>query len=89
MSDLSYLVAKQKQDKVDYYKNQEELQTRRRIKAELEEIKAEIGKQYDIVEKDNLYCAEGLEMAYNILDDYINKADCNNDCEHCEEIDNE
>ncbi len=42
MSDLSYLIAKQKQDKFDYYKNQEELQTRRRITEELEEIKAEL-----------------------------------------------
>ena len=54
-----------------------------KLETELEEIKAEIGKQYDRVEKDNLYCAEGLEMAYNILDNHINKADCDNDCEHC------
>ena len=46
MSDLLYLVAKQRQDGIDYYKNQEELQTRRRIKAEFEEVKAEIKEWY-------------------------------------------
>lgn len=45
MSDLSYLVAKHRQDKFDYYKNQEEMQTRRRIIEELEKIKGEI-KEY-------------------------------------------
>ena len=46
MSDLLYLIAKQRQDAIDYYKNQEELQTRRRIKAEFEEVKAEIKEWY-------------------------------------------
>lgn len=45
MSDLSYLVAKQRQDIIDYYKNLDELQTRRRIKEEVEkEEKAKANK---------------------------------------------
>lgn len=46
MSDLLYLIAKQRQDGIDYYKKQQELQTRRRIKAEFEEVKAEIKEWY-------------------------------------------
>ena len=40
---------------------------------EIEDIKAEIDEQYDIVKRDNIYRAEGLEMAAEIIDKHIGK----------------
>ena len=58
-------------------------------KAELEEIKAEIEAEIekefylpDIVAEQNIRA--GYLGALAIVDKHINKADCNNDCEHCE-----
>ena len=60
------------------------------LQTELEEIKAEID---DMI--NNEYCGDGnddelitygLKLARQKLDKHINKADCNNDCEHCEWI---
>ena len=39
----------------------------------IEEIKAEIDEQYDIAWRDNVYRAEGLEMAEEIIDKHMNK----------------
>lgn len=36
----------------------------------IEKIKAEIDEQYDRVHPYNIYCAEGLEMAEEIIDKY-------------------
>lgn len=36
----------------------------------LDEIRAEIDEQYDRVHPYNISCAEGLEMALNIIDKY-------------------
>ena len=44
---------------------------KKRIDAEvLDKIKAEIDEQYDRVHPYNISCAEGLEMALNIIDKY-------------------
>ena len=53
------------------------------FKAELEEIKAEIDNIRDVEVTDgNIYVNEVNVL--EILDNHINKADCDNDCEHCE-----
>ena len=39
----------------------------------IEKIKAEIDEQYDIAWRDNVYRAEGLEMAEEIINKHINK----------------
>lgn len=39
----------------------------------IENIKAEIDEQYDIAWRDNVYRAEGLEMAEEIINKHINK----------------
>lgn len=72
MSDLSYLVAKQRQDKFDYYKIREELQTRRRIIGELEKIKAEINEEdIDCQYEDDYVYSGGLQKAIEIIDNRI------------------
>lgn len=52
-----------------------------RLIEELEEIKAEIE-----ADSENRTSEEqiGMEYATEIIDNHINKADCDNDCEHCE-----
>ena len=42
-----------------------------RIIKAIEDIKAEIDEQYDRVHPYDISCAEGLEMALNIVDKYI------------------
>ena len=37
----------------------------------IEDIRADIDEQYDIVKRDNIYCAEGLEMALDVIDRHI------------------
>ena len=52
------------------------------LQAELEEIKAEIDNIRDVEVTDgNIYVNE--DNVFEILDNHINKADCDNDCEHC------
>lgn len=41
----------------------------------LDKIRAEIDEQYDRVHPYNISCAEGLEMALNIVDKYIAEED--------------
>ncbi len=41
----------------------------------LDKIRAEIDEQYDRVHPDNISCAEGLEMALEIIDKYIESED--------------
>lgn len=41
----------------------------------LDRIRAEIDEQYDRVHPYNISCAEGLEMALNIIDKYIERED--------------
>lgn len=56
------------------------------IKAELEEIKAEIGR-IETEEGGDFLERPAIDIIYEaqkILDNHINKADCDNDCEHCE-----
>ena len=51
------------------------------LQEELESIKAEIE-----ADSKNRTSEEqiGMEYATDIIDNHINQADCNNDCEHCE-----
>ena len=56
------------------------------LQAELEEIRAEIGRIKtedggDFLERPAI---DIIYESQKILDNHINKADCDNDCEHCE-----
>ena len=43
----------------------------KQMRKAIEDIKAEIDEQYDRVHPYDISCAEGLEMALNIVDKYI------------------
>lgn len=43
----------------------------KRLMGAIDDIRTEIDEQYDIVKRDNIYCAEGLEMALDIIDRHI------------------
>ena len=58
----------------------EALEKAKPLQAELEEIKTEVE---DFKEKCTACEYLGCGIV-EILDNHINKADCNNDCEHCE-----
>ena len=47
-----------------------EQKSRKAVAIVLDKIKAEIDEQYDRVHPYNISCAEGLEMALNIIDKY-------------------
>ena len=49
------------------------------LQEELEKIKAEINNPKEI----GLDFYDGIAVAERIIDNHINKADCDNDCEHC------
>ena len=44
----------------------------------IEDIRAEIDEQYDIVKRDNIYCVEGLEMALGIIDKHLSGKESTN-----------
>ena len=48
----------------------------KRLLGAIEDIRAEIDEQYDIVKRDNIYCADGLEIALGIIDRHIGDKKC-------------
>ena len=63
----------------------EALEKAKPLQAELENIKAEIQNERKNNQGVGRYAyTAGLKFAIDSIDNHINKADCDNDCEHCD-----